>query len=389
MLRRSHSLSTLTWLAGAAFGVACSIPDYGARQKPEGEGGEDPGSGGVSGSAGNGTMGGSAGNSTRGGTAGDAGDGSGGSGNSGAGDGGVSGSNGGNAGSSASGRGGTGNGGAAGKGGAGSGGTAGMGGAGNSGAAGTGGAGNGGAGNTGGAGGGGAAGKGGAGNGGAGSGGAAGKGGAGSGGASSGGAGSGGAAGKGGAGSGGAGAGNGGSGGGPRCITPNSNNLVPNAGFNSSNVSQYVAVDSFITLSHSTLDATDCASSGSLIVTNSAPDGLNSGAIYCITTISPGTMYNVGGRMMEPSGFAQGQVFLQFLFTDGPDCTGSFVGDTTVLQGPSVADTWESQRRDNLLAPAGAMSLGVHVRAIKNFPNTLAYRAQFDMLYATPVPGEF
>jgi hypothetical protein len=331
----------------------------------------------------------------------------------GAGEGGDGGGNGGDAGSGAAGKGGAGNGGAGNTGGAGAGGVAGKGGAGNGGAGNTGGAGSGGAAGKGGAGSGGsamggagagsggAAGKGGAGAGGAGSGGAAGKGGAGAGGAGSGGAagkggagaggaGSGGAAGKGGAGAGGAGAGNGGSGGsGPLCFTPNSNNLVPNPGFDTGSISHFISLDSFITHSRSTLDATNCASSGSLAVTNSAPNGLNISSIYCMTSIPPGESYNVGGWMMEPSGYAVGQVFLQFAFTDGPDCSGQFVGEIVSLQGPSVLDTWESHRRDGVVTPIGAVSFGVHVKAIKNFPDTLPYRALFDMLYVTPVPGEF
>jgi hypothetical protein len=398
MFRRSvKPLATFTWLAGAVVGVACSIPDYDARETPQsgGEGGENVGgvSGSTSGggtSAGNGTMGGSAGDSTRGGTAGDAGGSSGGSGMGGGGDGGDGGSTGGDAGSGAAGKGGAGSGGAAGKGGAGSGGAAGKGGAGNGGAGNTGGAGGGGAGNTGGAGSGGAAGKGGAGSGGTGAGGAGSGGAAGKGGAGNGGAGSGGGAGKGGAGSGGAGNGGGGAGGsGPRCFTPNSNNLVTNPGFDTSSISHFISLDSFITHSRSTLDATNCASSGSLAVTNSAPNGLNTSSVYCITPITPGETYNVGGWMMEPSGYAVGQVFLQFLFTDGPDCSGNFVGETVSLQGPSVPDTWESARRDGWVTPIGAVSLGVHVKAIKNFPDTLPYRAHFDLLYVTPVPGTF
>ena len=93
--------------------------------------------------------------------------------------------------------------------------------------------------------------------------------------------------------------------------------------------------------------------------------------------------------MMEPSGFAVGQVFLQFGFTDGPNCSGMFVGEVVSLQGPSVFDTWESVRRDGLVTPTGAVSFGVHVKVLKNLPDTLPYRAYFDMLYVTPVPGEF
>ena len=93
--------------------------------------------------------------------------------------------------------------------------------------------------------------------------------------------------------------------------------------------------------------------------------------------------------MRVPSGGAQGQTFLHFLFTSGANCTGSFVGDQVLLSGPSSFDSWQSVQRDNLVAPANAVSMQVYGAVIKNFPNTLSYRAHFDMLYVTPAPGGF
>lgn len=173
------------------------------------------------------------------------------------------------------------------------------------------------------------------------------------------------------------------------CVTPSANNRVTNAGFDSSNVSSFQPFDPQIQVSHATLDSMGCGSSGSLLLTNTAPNGLNSGAYQCVTTITPGATYNVGGKMRVPSGGAQGQTFLHFIFTNGANCTGAFVGEQVLLSGPSTFDTWQSVRHDNLVAPANAVSMQVYGSVIKNFPNALSYRAYYDMLYVTPAPGEF
>jgi hypothetical protein len=176
--------------------------------------------------------------------------------------------------------------------------------------------------------------------------------------------------------------------GGGSCVAPSAGNWVQNAGFDSTNVSSFQPIDPQIQVSYSSRDAGACATSGSLLVTNNAPNGLNAGALQCINGITPGTTLNVGGNILVPSGGAQGQAFLHFSFTSGANCTVSILQDV-LLSGPSTFDTWQPVSQDGVVVPAGAAALEVYAAVIKNFPNQLPYQANFDKLYATPAPGHF
>lgn len=172
------------------------------------------------------------------------------------------------------------------------------------------------------------------------------------------------------------------------CIAPNPNNLVTNPGFDSNSIAGWKAFDPQITMSYAPVDATTCSTSGSILLTNSAPNGLNSGAYTCISVV-PGSTYNVGGRVRIPSGGAAGQTFLHFLFTDQANCFGTFVGTQVLLGSSGAFDTWEYLHQENLSVPANAVSMQVYGAIIKNFPNTKSYQSYYDMLYVTPAPGKY
>jgi cysteine-rich repeat protein len=175
------------------------------------------------------------------------------------------------------------------------------------------------------------------------------------------------------------------------CLAPSSGNLIPNPGFDTNSVSAWQLFDvtsTFIGFAYSNVDATACSTSGSLLETNSAPNGLNSGIYYCLSVV-PGQTFNVGGRVRVPSGGAQGQTFLDFGFLNGANCTGSFLGTIPELGATGPFDTWQYLREENVTAPAGAVSLEVDLALIKNFADTKSYQSYFDMLFVTPAPGSF
>ena len=172
------------------------------------------------------------------------------------------------------------------------------------------------------------------------------------------------------------------------CITANGNNRVVNGGFNSSDLSLWKPFDPDILLSYSTFDATGCGSSGSLLQTNAAPNGLNSGAYQCIT-VTVGATYNVGGRIRIPSGGARGQAFLNFVFTTMPNCFGNLIGDNLLSADYMNFDTWQYVHKEIVVVPAGAVSMQVYASTVKNLPDAKSFQSYYDMVYVTPVPGKF
>src|SRR4029077_5698464 len=141
-------------------------------------------------------------------------------------------------------------------------------------------------------------------------------------------------------------------------------------------------------LTESSPDATGCASSGAVLATNQAPNGLNSGFSQCVP-LTAGVPYNAGVMILTPSGGAKGQTFLTVTWFPTSDCTGS--GLTLAGQGEASGnfDAGESLTMTNLVAPAGTGSGYVYGQIIKNLPNTLPYQTYFDMFYLSPAPGGF
>lgn len=158
-----------------------------------------------------------------------------------------------------------------------------------------------------------------------------------------------------------------------------SQNLVTNGTFDT-NVSGWGTFDPNIVASWSALDAAGSSQSGSLLLSNNAPNGLNSGGYQCIANVTPGQRLDAGGQIRIPSGGAVGQTFLIVFFLTNPNCSGSVVGPTNIV-GASVFDAWTPVQLPNVVVPAGAGSAQVQLSIIKNFPNTLSYQSYFDNLY--------
>jgi hypothetical protein len=160
-------------------------------------------------------------------------------------------------------------------------------------------------------------------------------------------------------------------------------NVVPNPGFDGG-VAPWTSTNAAIQLSHSTLDARGGSESGSLLVTNSAPNGLNWGTVECLPTIPvPGTTYDAGGTVRVPSGGAQGQAFVDFYLLDQPGCHGSVVGSSSYMQANGF-DEWTSLALRPLTATAEAKSIAMQLTAIKNFTDARPFQAYYDDLYVVP-----
>jgi hypothetical protein len=171
-----------------------------------------------------------------------------------------------------------------------------------------------------------------------------------------------------------------------QCVAAGGTNLLSNGGFDA-NVAGWNALDPNIVLSFSTLDAAECSTSGSVLATNQAPNGLNSGFLQCVS-VTAGASYDVGAWVRVPSGGAHGQSFIQLAWFTGANCTGSLtLADQLIWDG--TFDTWESLSADNLVAPAGTVSAYVYGQIIKNFTDTLSFQTYYDMMYLSPSPGHF
>jgi hypothetical protein len=170
------------------------------------------------------------------------------------------------------------------------------------------------------------------------------------------------------------------------CMKQSAANLITNGGFDT-NVNGWLTFDPQIVLTESTQDATQCTTSGSVLASNTAANGLNSGFYECVPVVA-GQSYNAGTWLLTPSGGAQGQTFLHVSFTSGANCTASIVQDV-LLYPTGNFDAWELLSQDNIVAPAGAVAAELYGAIIKNFPNTLPYQTYFDDMYLTPTPGHF
>ena len=174
---------------------------------------------------------------------------------------------------------------------------------------------------------------------------------------------------------------------GGNCVTPGGTNLLSNGGFDT-NVAGWTPFDANIVLIESALDVTGCATSGAVLATNQAPNGLNSGFYQCVP-ITAGVSYNAGVMIRTPSGGAKGQTFLTVAWFPSSDCTGSGLTLAGQVESSGNFDAWESLTMTNLVAPSGTGSGYVYGQIIKNLPNTLPYQTYFDMFYLSPAPGGF
>jgi hypothetical protein len=171
-----------------------------------------------------------------------------------------------------------------------------------------------------------------------------------------------------------------------QCVAAGGTNLLANGAFDS-NISGWTSLDPNIVLTFAAVDAAECTTSGSVLASNQAPNGLNSGFLQCVPAAA-GQSYNVGARTRTPSGGAQGQTFLQLAWFTGANCQGTLTL-AALLSASGTLDAWELLSQDNIVAPPGTASAYVYGQIIKNFANTLPYQTYYDMMYLSPSPGHF
>jgi hypothetical protein len=171
-----------------------------------------------------------------------------------------------------------------------------------------------------------------------------------------------------------------------QCVAPGGTSLVKNGGFDT-NVANWTSFDTNIVLSWASLDAAQCSTSGSVLATNQAPNGLNSGFDQCVP-VTAGQSYDVGAWIRTPSGGAHGQTFLQLNWFSGAGCTGTLTAGA-LISASGTFDKWELLSKDNMVAPSGTVSAQVYGQIIKNFTDPLPYQTYYDMMYLSPSPGHF
>ena len=80
---------------------------------------------------------------------------------------------------------------------------------------------------------------------------------------------------------------------------------------------------------------------------------------------------------------------MNFVFADMPNCYGNLIANNILDADYMKFDVWQYVHTENVVVPAGAVSMQVYASTIKNFPDTKAFQAYYDMVYVTPVPGKF
>jgi hypothetical protein len=165
------------------------------------------------------------------------------------------------------------------------------------------------------------------------------------------------------------------------CPLPAGNNLVTNGGIDK-NVAGFTSVDpTNLQLSYSSFDSLSCASSGSMLVENTNPQGENTAFLVCVP-ITAGQAYSAGANVYVASGQPRGQIFVSLNWFTSANCTGTL---TTAQLGEadSPTNTWNAVRFSDLVAPAGTLSATFQGSAIKNLPAAQNYDAYFDDIYVT------
>ncbi|MEP7288598.1 MAG: Ig domain-containing protein [Chloroflexota bacterium] len=140
----------------------------------------------------------------------------------------------------------------------------------------------------------------------------------------------------------------------------------------------------FITADWAIFDADGSGNSGSLVVTNSGAGLLNSGAVQCITGITPGVAYTYGGKFRVSSGqTASGFNGIVISWFTGANCTGNQTSGPGVT-GATSFNAWTVGSVSSTVAPAGTASAWLYLNVGKDVIGG-TYAAYFDDLYFSTV----
>jgi hypothetical protein len=151
-----------------------------------------------------------------------------------------------------------------------------------------------------------------------------------------------------------------------------------------STVTGWTSYNPDIVLSYATMDAKGCSTSGSLLITNQAADGLNSGALQCVA-VTPGASYDVGGSIYVPSGGAEGQSSITVNWYTGANCAGT--PSTGTQLSADQFDTWQNVHVEGLIVPSETLSAAVYLQIVKTGADAKSYQSYYDSLYFSPSPA--
>jgi len=172
-----------------------------------------------------------------------------------------------------------------------------------------------------------------------------------------------------------------------KCATQSPSNLVVNGGFDSSAASW--SPETNLTVAFSTLDASNCASSGSLLVTYTGVLDSTSTPYGKCMVVSPSTTYNMGGWVYSPSGHDRCSGSISVDWYSGSAC-GSLISPGSVFVNASErCDVWQYLHKESVVPPSGATGAMIYPwvdRVTTGVPQAEAY---YDSLYLTPAPGRF
>jgi hypothetical protein len=153
-----------------------------------------------------------------------------------------------------------------------------------------------------------------------------------------------------------------------------------------STINGWTSYNPDIVLSYGTIDAQSCATSGSLLIANQAPESLSSGALQCVT-VTPGASYDVGGSVYIPSGGAQGKTFVTVNWYAAANCAGiPTLGEQ--LSTADQFDTWQNVHAEGVIVPSETLSAAVYLQVVKSDTDTKSYQSYYDSLYFSPSPAQ-
>jgi hypothetical protein len=167
---------------------------------------------------------------------------------------------------------------------------------------------------------------------------------------------------------------------------------VPSGGFDGSS-SEWVqqATSKYVT-TRASLDSANCASSGSLLYTNTGPDTTDIPIGSPCFPISASSTYNMGAWVYIPASAPGGigpwpYAFVAIAWYTDTGCSSSTGASLGIGPSAGVLDAWQYIHQEGVVPPAGTKAGKFLVGAYGNSAGFA--QAYFDSLYFTPAPGRF
>ena len=172
-----------------------------------------------------------------------------------------------------------------------------------------------------------------------------------------------------------------------KCTSQSPSNLEVNGGFDSS-VATWSSPSTDLTVAFSTLDASSCATSGSLLITYTGPVGTTESANTKCMAISSSTTYNMGGWFYAPSGYDRCTGTISVGWYDAT-CSVLISPGAVFVASSEKCDVWQYLHKESLVPPSGAGGAVIFPWVDRVTAGASAGRGYYDSLYLTPAPGRF